>query len=511
MPQAASYTSFDQVSTIDEGNYHAAFIYNSENQRAKMEVSQSGNTILTRWYGSSRYMKETAGSTTKEYTWIGGDAYSAPAVAVKEGSTTIWYYLLRDYLGNIIHQVDASGNVVAEYNFDPWGRRRDKDTWSYTLDSEPALFADRGFTGHEHLSWFNLINMNGRLYDPLVGRFLSPDKYVQFPDYTQNFNRYSYCLNNPLIYIDPSGDFFWIFPNISWSKKGGFSLGFSIGFGIPGVASVQVGVGYNLKSGDPYVYGGATFMFNTIYTSYFPSSGWNVGYTAGVSLYSGFPVSTNFATVGVNYNINSGSFSGNLSAWDIDRSGWSFDPSVSAMIFPEQTTNFIRGQGFRTNNVVFNRFVTAENYQGALDYFGFEGEYIGGEGQSYFWFNTNDHSKFGIRYTESAFASYDALFSTYLKESFHMRRFARNGISGLDLGDSEVFAIANMPEERLGVIYQYKNQGLSGYSTNYLGAVGYTENRIRIFNLYQDYNTPYLFTPYKPQWWHFIYKIPRKW
>ncbi|MGV8091906.1 MAG: RHS repeat-associated core domain-containing protein [Mangrovibacterium sp.] len=77
--------------------------------------------------------------------------------------------------------MDASGNVVAEYNFDPWGRRRDKDTWSYTLDSEPALFADRGFTGHEHLSWFNLVNMNGRLYDPLVGRFLSPDKYVQFP------------------------------------------------------------------------------------------------------------------------------------------------------------------------------------------------------------------------------------------------------------------------------------------------------------------------------------------
>ncbi|MGV8091894.1 MAG: hypothetical protein AB2L24_08530 [Mangrovibacterium sp.] len=75
--QAASYTSFDQVSTIDEGDYHAAFIYNSNDQRARMEVSQNGSTILTRWYGSSRYMKETAGSTTKEYTWIGGDAYDS--------------------------------------------------------------------------------------------------------------------------------------------------------------------------------------------------------------------------------------------------------------------------------------------------------------------------------------------------------------------------------------------------------------------------------------------------
>jgi len=48
--------------------------------------------------------------------------------------------------------------------------------------------------------------MNGRMYDPLVGRFLSPDPYVQVPDFSQSFNRYSYCLNNPLIYTDPSGE-----------------------------------------------------------------------------------------------------------------------------------------------------------------------------------------------------------------------------------------------------------------------------------------------------------------
>ena len=41
---------------------------------------------------------------------------------------------------------------------------------------------------------------------PLVGRFLSPDNYVQLPDFTQNFNRYSYALNNPLKYNDPSGE-----------------------------------------------------------------------------------------------------------------------------------------------------------------------------------------------------------------------------------------------------------------------------------------------------------------
>ena len=61
---------------------------------------------------------------------------------------------------------------------------------------------------HEMLNEFNLINMNGRVYDPVLGRFLGPDKYVQEGDNSQNYNSYSYCLNNPLKYADPSGDVF---------------------------------------------------------------------------------------------------------------------------------------------------------------------------------------------------------------------------------------------------------------------------------------------------------------
>ena len=68
-------------------------------------------------------------------------------------------------------------------------------------------FGYRGFTGHEHLDEFGLINMNARLYDPMLGRFLGMDPYVQLPDFTQNFNRYSYALNNPLVYVDPDGEF----------------------------------------------------------------------------------------------------------------------------------------------------------------------------------------------------------------------------------------------------------------------------------------------------------------
>ena len=102
---------------------------------------------------------------------------------------------------------DDNGIIVKRYAFDPWGRRRNPDTWkNLTYDeimTEDFIF-DRGYTGHEHLDEFGLINMNGRMYDPYVGRFLSPDPIVQ-TDNSQNFNRYSYAINNPLKYTDPTG------------------------------------------------------------------------------------------------------------------------------------------------------------------------------------------------------------------------------------------------------------------------------------------------------------------
>jgi len=80
------------------------------------------------------------------------------------------------------------------------------DAWGNQTISTNAIGLSRGYTGHEHWNIFGLIDMNGRFYDPLLGRFLSPDPYVQMPENPQNFNRYSYCLNNPLKYTDPSGE-----------------------------------------------------------------------------------------------------------------------------------------------------------------------------------------------------------------------------------------------------------------------------------------------------------------
>jgi RHS repeat-associated protein len=119
------------------------------------------------------------------------------------------FYIHRDRQGSVRHISNANGYMLATYYYDPWGRQTDSLGNAYAPYKEPLLLLGRGYTGHEHLPWFNLINMNARLYDPFVGRFLSPDPYVQAPGLLQNFNRYTYCMNNPLIYTDPSGEAWW--------------------------------------------------------------------------------------------------------------------------------------------------------------------------------------------------------------------------------------------------------------------------------------------------------------
>ena len=102
--------------------------------------------------------------------------------------------------------------MQSEYSYDPWGRQRDPVTLAPCAPGEePELMSGRGYTGHEHLPEYGLIHMNARLYDPQTGRFLSPDPYVQDPANTQSYNRYAYALNNPLRYIDPSGELVYIY------------------------------------------------------------------------------------------------------------------------------------------------------------------------------------------------------------------------------------------------------------------------------------------------------------
>ncbi len=117
------------------------------------------------------------------------------------------YYLHHDNIGSNVAISNAAGAVIERLAYEPFGKRRASDGASDPTNSIKGLNTDRGFTDHEHLDDLALVHMNGRVFDPLVGRFLSADPNVQFADDLQSYNRYSYVSNNPLNTSDPTGYF----------------------------------------------------------------------------------------------------------------------------------------------------------------------------------------------------------------------------------------------------------------------------------------------------------------
>jgi RHS repeat-associated protein len=206
-PQGISYNCFNKVATISDtltGGIPLTldFTYGLSNQRIKM-VQTRNSTIERVKYFNGDYEEDSTSAGVKKYHYIqGGNGLTA--IFVKSGSDNdTMYYVLSDHLGSLTTIVNAETSVVENYSFNAWGMPRDASDWTQSYAGD--LFAGRGFTGHEHLMDFNLINMNGRIYDPVLGRFLSPDPYVQAPGYPNNYNRYTYALNNPLRFTDPSG------------------------------------------------------------------------------------------------------------------------------------------------------------------------------------------------------------------------------------------------------------------------------------------------------------------
>lgn len=151
---------------------------------------------------SSRYRGPTA---YRHYIPAG----SASVVHTRWASgTNLTFYVTKDHIGSTTTITDSAGALVLNGSFGAYGRRRGANWQGTPSSSEWSAINQttrRGFTFHEHLDSVALIHMNGRVQDPLLGRFLSADPTVQAPDHSQSFNRYAYAWNNPLSLVDPSG------------------------------------------------------------------------------------------------------------------------------------------------------------------------------------------------------------------------------------------------------------------------------------------------------------------
>ena len=209
--QRIHYNALQLPDSICEGGTTAIFTYGGDLQRNSMRVTRGETSLSARYYdGTFNSFHRLRGGNldVKQILYLAGDAYTAPAAMVRDYGSGIWQlrHILRDNQGSIVAIADTAGNVIERNDYDPWGVRRQPQTQTpFSPGEAPELLLGRGYCGHEHLTEFGLINMNARLFDPALCRFLSPDPIIQAPDNSQNFNRYSYCLNNPLRYTDPTG------------------------------------------------------------------------------------------------------------------------------------------------------------------------------------------------------------------------------------------------------------------------------------------------------------------
>lgn len=235
--QQISFNAFKKPVNINEKDKEQLdFQYNAALQRSHMYYGSTDADKnlrpMRRHYSEDGGMEITRNLTTGETSFVfylSGDAYDTPAIYKQiiqqqtNQTTNNLYYLHRDHLGSIVLITDVNGNAVEKRQFDAWGKVvKLEDGLGNPLTM--LLITDRGYTGHEHLLNVGLINMNGRLYDPKLHRFLSPDNFVQDPYNSQNFNRYGYTTNNPLLYVDKNGEFFWI-PIIIGAVVGAYTGG----------------------------------------------------------------------------------------------------------------------------------------------------------------------------------------------------------------------------------------------------------------------------------------------
>ena len=197
--QNITYTKFGKVESVNQGDRRYDITYSVNEDRIKTEyTTEKGKT--TRYYaGDYEEVTDPHGNVTKFCYLPGG------AMMVEKAGEQKLYYNYTDRLGSIVATADADGNVIERYAYDPWGARLNPDNWA-EKDTRTSLFNNRGYTGHEHIDGLDLINMNGRMYDSMLGMFLSVDPLIQTPAFWLNYNRYLYGYGNPQKYFDPNGE-----------------------------------------------------------------------------------------------------------------------------------------------------------------------------------------------------------------------------------------------------------------------------------------------------------------
>lgn len=190
-----SWTSFNKPRAIS-GNASATFGYDASGSR----VVEDRDGVRTVTLGSY-YELTLDGPETRTRAFVQGPYSKIAVVEFRQDEVESEVrHLFSGRLGSTVLVTDADGQPLRQQVFAPFGG----DLLAEGLTREEVC--RDGFTGHTHDAQTGLIHMQARDYDPVLGRFMSPDAYVADTADTQAWNRYSYVSNRPTTYTDPSGN-----------------------------------------------------------------------------------------------------------------------------------------------------------------------------------------------------------------------------------------------------------------------------------------------------------------
>ena len=203
-----SWASFNLPTTLRKPGYQSQFVYGPDRERWRQVATYQNGTETTHYVGSL-LEKESTTSTGLTYWrhYVPTPGGSTVVISRNSNGTSSTTYVVPDHLGSSDTLLNEAGATVARESFGAFGTRRGSN-WSAATAPDWLGIANttrQGFTGHEMLDNVGLVHMNGRVYDPALGRFLSADPLIGDLGDSQSVNPYAYVGNRPLNASDPTG------------------------------------------------------------------------------------------------------------------------------------------------------------------------------------------------------------------------------------------------------------------------------------------------------------------
>lgn len=208
--RTVTWTSFNMPASITGGSGTVRYVYGTSHQRVK-EINPGYTTYFVHPdnAGGLLYEKDVRSDGSVEHrTFVTAPSVGVVALIKQPDQTYANHqvlYMHRDVLGSVTAVSNDAGTVIERMAYEPFGKRRTVAGALDPANTLRGLTTNRGYTNHEELDSLTLVHMNGRVYDPALSRFLSPDSHVPYPLEPQSYNRYAYVQNNPLSRTDPTG------------------------------------------------------------------------------------------------------------------------------------------------------------------------------------------------------------------------------------------------------------------------------------------------------------------